>query len=275
MKSLRTLLVTLLSVVLLPSCIIYTKHTQTADQKKTATTMIGGKLYTAAWIQHAAEYKALCQQAYNIATERVLHATEKPLPPDHKPWAIVTDIDETFLDNSPNAVHQALAGKDFEGTSWDQWCDLAEADTLMGAVDFFRLADSKGITIFYVSNRSEANRAGTLKNLRHYGFPQAEDAHLLLRSNSSDKTSRREQIMKQYNILLFLGDNLGDFDHLFDSHDAAVRHNALIKYRQKFGKRFIMLPNPNYGTWERALIGKSTTLEDKSKAIERQLRSHR
>ena len=82
---------------------------------------LGGKLFTSAWIQRSAEYQALCIQAYNIATERV-----DALPAERKqgdrPYAIVTDIDETILDNTPNSVYQALRGKDYDEETWGKWC---------------------------------------------------------------------------------------------------------------------------------------------------------
>ena len=74
---------------------------------------LGGKLFSSAWMQRSAEYKALCQQAYNIATERLRAATSAPRNKGKK-WAIVTDIDETIVDNSANSVHQALEVKDYE-----------------------------------------------------------------------------------------------------------------------------------------------------------------
>src|ERR1700761_9242142 len=70
------------------------------------TTMdINGKLWASLWQQKAAEYRALCFQAYNIAHLRADQAVAKP---SKKPMVIITDIDETLLDNSPNAVSQAL-----------------------------------------------------------------------------------------------------------------------------------------------------------------------
>ena len=63
-----------------------------------------GKLFNAVFQQQAAEYRALCFQAYNIATLRlneILKDTSSTMPK-----AIVTDIDETILDNSKYAVHQ-------------------------------------------------------------------------------------------------------------------------------------------------------------------------
>ena len=225
--------------------------------------MIGGKLYTSAWIQHSAEYKALCQQAYNIATDRVLEATRSPLAAGAKRWAIVTDIDETILDNTPNAVHLALRGKEFSSEAWNKWCELAEADTLMGALDFFCLAQDRGVEIFYVSNRDPESRAATLANLQKFGFPQADEEHLLLREKTSDKSARREKILSKYNILLLLGDNLGDFDHIFDSLNAKDRKDAVQKCKSEFGKKFIVLPNPNYGTWERVLLHEAPSNAEK------------
>ena len=51
-----------------------------------------GKLYAALFQQQAAEYDALCYQAYNIARLRLDETLTKP---SDKPLAIVSDIDET------------------------------------------------------------------------------------------------------------------------------------------------------------------------------------
>ena len=97
---------------------------------------LGGKLYTSAWIQRSAEYKALCHQAYNIATERLLAATARG---GHR-WAIVTDIDETIVDNSANSVHQALKGEDF--TQASSGCRSSTSPTVMRPTARARCATS-------------------------------------------------------------------------------------------------------------------------------------
>lgn len=246
---------------------------QSNQWEDTTSLTLGGKLFTSAWIQRSAEYEALCQQAYNIATLRLENVLR-----EHKggrPLAIVTDIDETILDNSPNSVHQALKGEDYTDESWNEWCQRAEADTLRGALEFFNLAANAGVEVFYVSNRYEENRAGTLENLRKFGFPMADDEHLLLRTpDTGDKTARRTQILEKYDIALFLGDNLGDFDHLFDSSDEAVRKDAVTSFAQEFGKRFIVLPNPNYGTWEKAMNGGYPTLPTKDSILRTSLKTY-
>ena len=274
---------TLLSMTLFSSCVIAIgsnkeQNTTYAPNGRVAYAMsptLGGKLFTAAWIQRSAEYKALCQQAYNVATERLLAATQKPLAAGEKRWAIVTDIDETIIDNSANSVYQALKGEDYSQPSWDRWCDQADAVALQGAVEFFRQADALGVDIYYISNRDEVNRAGTKKNLRDLGFPQVEDSHFMFKDKSSDKTSRRNEVLKTHNILMLLGDNLGDFDHFFDIRDEAVRDQGVLRFAAEFGKRFIVLPNPNYGAWEPAMNGGYPDLKTKDGKLTTILRTQR
>ena len=83
----------------------------------TSNIITNGKLFTALFQQRAAEYRALCFQAYNIAHLRLDQALQNT---GNLPSCIITDIDETILDNSPYAVHQALLGKDY-----DQLCGIA------------------------------------------------------------------------------------------------------------------------------------------------------
>ena len=47
-------------------------------------------------------------------------------------------------------------------------------------------------------------------------------------------------------ILLWLGDNVGDFPGL----DQSLRHAPAAAFGD-FGKRFFVLPNAAYGSWEK------------------------
>ncbi|WPU99777.1 5'-nucleotidase, lipoprotein e(P4) family [Mucilaginibacter sp. cycad4] len=211
-----------------------------------------GKIWASLWQQRAAEYKALCFQAYNIAKLRVDEAMKNP---GDKPLAIVTDIDETVLDNSPYDARRALQNLDYSDATWKQWTDKAVADTVPGAPAFFKYAASKGITIFYITNRNENERASTLKNLQLYGLPNADDEHLQLKTTSSSKEARRLNVLKTHNILLLCGDNLPDFDLLYDNHPAEENRTATTQRLQKeFGSRYIVIPNPSYGDFEGALF---------------------
>ena len=212
---------------------------------------VNGKIYAAVFQQRAAEYKALCQQAFNIATLRLDEALKQP---HQKPLAIVTDIDETFLDNSPYAVTMAKKGQVFDEETWLAWTSKGEALPLQGSHAFFSYAASKGVTIFYISNRSQKDRPGTLANLKKYDFPYADDQHLILRDQISSKEPRRQKVAETHDIILLLGDNLSDLSAAFDKKTEAEREQVVKDNAVEFGKRFIVLPNTGYGDWESALF---------------------
>lgn len=206
-----------------------------------------GKIYAAFYQQRAAEYEALCLQAYNIARLRLDEALAQK---SEKPLAIVSDIDETFMDNSYYAVERAKMGKDYDQTTWEEWTAKGIAKPLTGSQEFYRYAADKGVQVFYVTNRMEQERAGTLKNLKKYNFPIQSDANLILRSAESSKENRRKDIARNYNIVLLLGDNLSDFAAIFDKKSEAERSAAVKSAAKDFGKKFIIIPNVGYGDWE-------------------------
>ncbi|MFC4666412.1 5'-nucleotidase, lipoprotein e(P4) family [Falsiporphyromonas endometrii] len=264
LKNIGTVMISCATAFLLASC-----GTTKCEQAGQYT--LGGKLYTSAWIQRSAEYKALCLQAYNIATERIDNLTSKP---HSKPLAIVTDIDETIVDNSPNCVHNAIKGEDYSSQSWHEWCAKGEAKPLEGAIAFFNHAAQKGVTVFYISNRDHKDRQGTLKNLQKLGFPFADEEHLVTRDNTSDKQPRRDMVLKNYDIVMLLGDNLGDFESVFDSANENVRNEAVKKFANQFGNKFIVLPNPNYGTWEKAMNGGYPSLKERDQKLFKELTTY-
>jgi len=260
-----------LFALLLISCSQSKKISSIKDE--TAGIATQGKLFASLFQQRSAEYHALCIQAYNIARYRldeILHNTTAS-----KPKAIITDLDETVLDNSPAEIHQDLQGKGFDNTEWNKWTAKGEADTLPGSFSFFKYAASKGVEIFYISNRDENDRAGTLQNLQRFGFPNADNAHLLLRQNTSGKEVRRQQVIATHDVILLLGDNLSDFTDLFDKKTVDQRLTTVQQLSTEFGNRYIVLPNSVYGDWENAIYQyKSLTTVQKDSAIKSQLRSY-
>lgn len=216
----------------------------------------GGPAWGALWQQRAAEYKALCVQAYQVAAQRVeVMSHQQTL----RPRAIVTDIDETVLDNSPFSAKTALAGQPYSQQAWEEWTAQAACDTVPGALAFFKYAAEKGFTIYYITNRLEKERAATLKNLQRWDFPFADNAHLLLSDGNSNKEPRRAEVAGKYEIAMLLGDNLGDFSELFYRRSPVERNEAVEKLQAEFGGRFIVLPNVMYGDWLSALYPKGLT----------------
>ncbi|SEF81844.1 5'-nucleotidase, lipoprotein e(P4) family [Halpernia humi] len=234
---------------------------------------LNGKIYSALWQQNAGEFRALCYQAYNIAQMRI---DENLQTKSTKPLAIITDIDETFLDNSPYAVTEAENGKDYNPQTWKNWTAKAEAKAYPGSLNLFNYAASKNITVFYITNRDENDRAGTLKNLQNLGFPFADEAHLLTKTTTSDKEARRLEVLKNYNVIIYLGDNLADFSKIFNKKPQAERNALVDENAKQFGKKFIVLPNSGYGDWEPALPGFNYQLtpSEKDKVILDNLRGY-
>jgi 5'-nucleotidase (lipoprotein e(P4) family) len=220
-----------------------------------------GKLFTALYQQHAAEYKALCLQSFNMASIKLnqyVKSTDKPL-------VIVTDIDETVLDNSAFAVHQGLMGKEYEPEAWYDWTSKAQADTVPGAPAFLKYAASKGIQVFYITNREERERVATIKNLSLYNLPNADNQHLLLKTTTSGKEPRRQLVANDYEIVMLIGDNLSDFTDMFDKKTPQRRSSNVSALVNQWGNQFIVLPNPNYGDWEGALFNYNYKLSSHEK----------
>ncbi|MDZ7775815.1 MAG: 5'-nucleotidase, lipoprotein e(P4) family [Bacteroidales bacterium] len=201
--------------------------------------------------QTAAEMRALSYQAYNIARYRLDQSLRQAGLT--KKQAIITDIDETVLDNSPHQARLIQEGASYPDY-WAEWCMKAEAEPMPGALDFFNYASKKGVEVFYVSNRHDSLRAPTLKNLKKLGFPDADEDHLLLKTTTSGKTERRNAISENYYVVLLLGDNLNDFSDVFEQGSVAERFAAADKMSEMFGKRFIVFPNAMYGEWEGAAL---------------------
>ncbi len=256
MKSLCSLfLLSFLFGLQLPTVALAGEHTQINQQMVLATV----------WQQKSAEARALSYQAWNLA-RRIL---EEDLARGEDPQrAVVVDVDETVLDNTPFQARCIEDGTAYP-TGWLEWCREAKARPMPGALDFLNWADSQGVTVYYVSNRKAVVLEESIHNLRKAGFPQADAEHCLFRTGTSDKEPRREQIRDTHRIVLLAGDNLGDFAEVFEG-GTVERNQAVDELKQEFGSRFVMLPNPMYGAWEGALAEGYFGLEDEEKMQVRQ-----
>ena len=91
----------------------------------------------------------------------------------------------------------------------------------------------------------------------------------MLRTTERSKKERRNKVLEDHRIVLLMGDNLGDFDDLFEgATSVSVRNGMVDKKHLDFGKRFIVLPNPMYGDWEGAIYkGRYNLSEERKKAL--------
>ena len=224
------------------------------------------------WTQTAVEHDAICLQAFRQARESLDRALKdkrwtaaleqtgnyRKLPP-----AVVLDIDETVVDNSGMEARAALADSDFTTELWDQWVSESAAGALPGAVEFTQYARSRGVTVFFITNRDAKHEEATRKNLARLGFPldpaKGGPADTLLTRGerpewTSDKGTRRAEVASRYRILLLLGDDFGDF--VSNVRVPVEQRRAIYqRERERWGRQWIVLPNPMYGSWEAAVLG--------------------
>ena len=229
------------------------------------------------WMQTSAEYRMLTTQAYQRARMSVEKALADPawtaaieqVDMSYKGMqpAIIVDIDETVLDTTAFQAELTREGLRFTPALWDEWTRTASAGRVPGALAFLKwAAEEKGITIFYITNRDVSVEPWTLKNLQEQGFPVAEGLESIFSKGecgdtSSDKSGRRRHVCQGYRVLVLAGDNLGDF--ISGAKDTPEnRIKAAEKYASFWAEKWILLPNPVYGSWEGALFDYDTTLTE-------------
>ena len=212
------------------------------------------------YMQKSAEYRALTYQAFNIARLRLDEDFEKknlkklPKAERKRPRAIIVDIDETVLDNSPSQARGITTNTPYNSKDWYAWTNMRKAKPVPGAVEFLNYAVSKGVKVFYISNRDEQNeKQATLENLKSVGFQDVSVDNVFLRTTESGKDARRAIVSAKYRIVMLMGDNLDDFTSAFERKSVTDRFAEVDKVRDVWGSKFIVLPNAMYGTWENAI----------------------
>ncbi|MBL7994220.1 5'-nucleotidase, lipoprotein e(P4) family [bacterium] len=239
------------------SCTAVRSQTNTIERSKNAIA-VNAML----WHQTSGEYRALCYQAYALAKLRLDEALMNKF--EKKP-AVIVDIDETVLDNSPYNANLIVTEGSFSQATWKTWTQGANAGAVPGAVEFMNYAVSKGADVFYISNRKIEEKEGTLANLVKMGFPQADDTHVLLKTEPGGKEKRRLKVAETHEIVLLCGDNLNDFTYIFEKKSVTERFDGVEKMKDQWGRKFIILPNPIYGDWEEAIYDYKYGLPDSTR----------
>ena len=124
-----------------------------------------------------------------------------------------------------------------------------------GAKEFLSKLKTLGVATVYISNRSEKYRQSTMAALDRLGIAVPNE-HLHLSTTTSDKTARRAKVAETFDALIFIGDNLRDFDDRFKFNPNTGidgRKKEVDATKAKFGTEWIILPNPAYGEWTKPL----------------------
>ena len=252
----------LFSLLILASCHQPEQRQESTDASVNYDRQLVDQHYNSVlWFARSAEMRVLFHQAYDHAAFKLIRNMDGVENP-----AVVLDLDETVLDNSPYEIERIEDGVPYTSDTWQEWTNRGEAPILPGARGFLNLADSLGVEIFYISNRKVREMEGTLQNLIDLNLPNADTMHIRLRSTSSDKTARRNIANSGHEVVLYIGDNLTDLDQLYADRDSSTLGLDLVdKNLFELKRKFIMLPNPMYGEWEKALYGNSYSLSSEEK----------
>jgi acid phosphatase len=216
------------------------------------------------WMQTSAEYQVLARTAYAAATATLDRALADPswtaaleqegghyadLPP-----AVILDLDETVLDNSPFQGQLVLGRTVYTPDLWAKWVDKAAAQAVPGAAEFVDAARRRDVHVFFVTNRKAKEEARTIVNL---------DALLAAKTDAGDvlcveeqgwdrnKSARRKFVAATHRILMLVGDDLNDF--LSPSAVPAERVALAQEHTAWWGDRWVLIPNPVYGNWDQIL----------------------
>ncbi|WP_199766373.1 5'-nucleotidase, lipoprotein e(P4) family [Helicobacter acinonychis] len=210
-------------------------------------------IQSAKYHQQSAEIRAMQLQAYKMA--KMALDNNLKLVKDKKP-AVILDLDETVLSTADYSGYLIKNCIKYTPETWDDFEKQGSLSLIPGALDFLEYANSKGVKIFYISNRSQKNKAFTLKALKDFKLPQVSEESVLLEEKDKPKAVRREMVAKNYEIILQVGDTLHDFDAIFakDAKNTQEQQAKVLQNAQKFGTEWIILPNSLYGTWEKEPI---------------------
>ena len=208
--------------------------------------------------QLSAEVKGLQIQAFKLARIQLdQRLMERDQGKYARPIAIISDIDDALADDAMYMADIVLREGKWDNGPWDYYYDAlatTACKALPGAVEFLQYAKSKGVEVFYITNRDWDQHDLTVQQLKHLGFPYADSAHVQVMNTegSSNKTERRENVLKTHDVVMYIGDNIGDFTAAFKRELGPVKRTEMAlqdEYKNLWGDRWIVLPNATYGDY--------------------------
>jgi 5'-nucleotidase (lipoprotein e(P4) family) len=219
------------------------------------------------WAQTAAEYQVLATGAYERAVTMFDRANsdrswtaaieqEELGGFSALPVAVVMDLDETVLDNSRAQGQFVLDRTPYLPRTWSEWVSLSAAGEVPGAKAFIEHVRRSGAQVIFVTNRTIAEEPATVKNLTDIlKIPTTAEDVMCVGENgwTSDKSIRRRFIAGKYRIALLAGDDLGDFVSIVATKSPEDRVGLAMRHQSKWRDRWVLLPNPMYGSWDRIL----------------------
>lgn len=198
------------------------------------------------WTAESVEYAALCSQAWRVGWERIVaYRFEHP----GKRFLVGMDVDEVVLFN----VQYNIEHEKYEDETWFEWGKSMRSIIVPGAQEFLAKAHAMPeIQLVFISRRWEKEREWTEKLMRDKGLLKGGDILLMRRSKEDTKENHRREIVQKtgLEIAVLFGDQISDFYEI-KGKDQAIKDRQNAATDPRWGRKFIIFPNPVYGAWER------------------------
>ena len=230
------------------------------------------QLQAVLWMQSAAEYWALSAPAYSrarAALDAAIADTSWTAALEQEgtnfsglPTSVVMDLDETLFDNSTFQGQLVLDRTTYSPERWGRWVALAAATDVPGSVDFVKYARARKVRVVFVTNRTAQEKPATLKNLDALLGPGTPADDVLATDEngwSSDKSARRAFVARTHRVLMLIGDDLNDFVSVAGAKTPSDRLDLAKQHSPKWADRWLLIPNPAYGSWDRIIYAGLTT----------------
>lgn len=221
------------------------------------------------WYRNSIEKKAIYHEVFNNAYDKIsTKVINNKL--ESGTWGIISDIDETVLDNTNYQLENLKTNKQFVLKMFYKSLAKEQSPATPGAANFTCKIQQLGGKVIFVTNRDGTFNnnviPSTINNLKKVGICFDN----ILFANGSkptdmDKNNRFNAVvmgdyknvlsintMKDINIIGYLGDNIQDFPNMSQSKLENVDVNDTIF--TQFGTTYFELPNPTYGSWEKNIF---------------------
>lgn len=241
------------------------------------------RLNATLYMQQAEELRRLSRQAFALAIIRLPAALRQPGSAaleqtdggTGKPPAVIFDVDETVLDNSPHQARAILGGvRHFDPGLWDEWLSERAAAPMPGAVDFVKELRRSNVRVVYITNRECRPRpaspgqdcpqhADTIANLNAVGLGPVAPEDLMLKGQGGwpgDKAPRRIKAAETHRIVMSVGDQFSDMMSVTRRDDSAARARIAAEHEALWETRWVVIPNPTYGQWLDVLPAPTTDM---------------
>ena len=170
---------------------------------------------------------------------------------------MILDVDESILDNSGYQAWMTLNDTTFDPKTWNAYVNTVTSLAIPGAVEFARYADGagrQGLLHLEPHRRGGSRRRARTSRSSASRWAASVDTMLMTSKQpdwGSAKGTRRAFIAKSYRILLNVGDNFADFVDEYRGTEAE-RLKVMEQHKDRWGREWIMIANPSYGSFESA-----------------------